>query len=225
MPWFSARRRPMHLGRYPMEKIRRVGRPTTLVTEDIQRVPKRANFFVRARHGDLGAKASEGVRNFIQKSPLNRAIGALHRVQVPIHRGEAEPRQAPGTDDPKAMAEHIKSLCYFMDADIVGICEIPEWAWYSHDVDGRPIEPRHKYAVVLVIDQGFDTMEGSSGDDWASGPQSYRAYLKGSTVASVTADYIRRLGYPAQGALERRRRRAPHPPAAARGARRAQPYR
>ena len=38
----------MHLGRYPMEKLRRVDRPTTLITENVKQVPKRAGFFVRA---------------------------------------------------------------------------------------------------------------------------------------------------------------------------------
>jgi reductive dehalogenase len=81
---------------------------------------------------------------------------------------------------------------------MVGICEMPEWAWYSHDMDGKPIEAKHTYAIVIVIDQGWETFEGSSGDDWVSGALSYRAYLNGSTTACIVADYIRRLGYPAQ---------------------------
>jgi len=198
MPFFSSRKRPPHLGRYPMEKIRRVERPTTLISDDIERVPKRAGFFARAFHGDLGKKAETEIRRFIMKSPLNRAIGRLHWKQVPLHRGEAAADKAPVPKDPAEMAKHIKSLCHFLDADMVGICEIPEWAWYSHDSDGEPIEPRHKYAVVIVIDQGFETLDGSSGDDWISGAQSYRAYLKGSTVATITAEYIRGLGFPAQ---------------------------
>ncbi len=198
MPLFSSRKRPMHLGRYPMEKIRKVDEPTTLITDDIQRVPKRAGFFVRAFHGDIGKKAGTEIKRFITKSPLNRAFGHLHWAQVPIHRGEPEAEKAPVPDDPVELSKHIKSLCYFLDADIVGICEMPQWAWFSHQSDGTPIEAQHKYAIVIVIDQGYDTMEASSGDDWMSGTQSYRAYLKGSTVACVAADYIRRLGYPAQ---------------------------
>ena len=41
----DGRRRPPHLGRYPMEKLRRVDGPTTLVLDDeVPRVPKRAAF-------------------------------------------------------------------------------------------------------------------------------------------------------------------------------------
>ena len=51
-------RRPVHLGRYAMERIRRVDEPTTLVLRDeIRRVPKRADLFTRALAGDLGEKA------------------------------------------------------------------------------------------------------------------------------------------------------------------------
>ncbi len=198
MRLFSRKKRPPHLGRFPMEKIRRVDRPTTLITDDVKRVPKRAGFFVRAFHGDLGERPKREVRRFIMKNPLNRAIGHVHWKQVPVHRGDPAPEKAPIPNDAGAMTRHIKSLCYFMDADMVGICEMPEYAWYSHDADGNPIEPRHKYAIVIVADQGWETMEGSSGDDWISGAQSYRAYLKTSTTAVVVADYIRRLGYPAQ---------------------------
>ncbi|MFQ5659435.1 MAG: reductive dehalogenase [Gammaproteobacteria bacterium] len=198
MQLFSRKRRPMYLGKYPMEKIKRVDKPTTLITDQIKRVPKRAGFFVRAFHGDLGTRAHDEVRRFIIKSPLNAAMGHLHWKHVPMHRGDAAPEKAPLPDDPVEMARHIKSLCYFLDADLVGICKMPEWAWYSHDTDGNPIEAKHKYAIVIVIDQNWDTMEASSGDDWISGVQSYRAYLNGSTVACIVADYIRRLGIPAQ---------------------------
>jgi reductive dehalogenase len=194
----SRKKRPMHLGAFPMEKLKRVDVPTTLITGDIKRVPKRADGFVRAFFGDLGPKPKTEIRRFITKNPLNAAIGHLHWAQVPIHRGDPAPEKAPIPNDPQALTEHIKALAYFMDADMVGICEMPEWAWYSHDIKGNPMEAKHRYAIVIVIDQGWDTFEASSGDDWISGAQSYRAYLNGSTCANIVADYIRRLGYPAQ---------------------------
>ena len=198
MRLLSGKKRPMHLGRYPMEKIRRVDRPTTLITDGVKQVPKRAGFFVRAFYGDLGPKPAREIRRFITKNPLNAAIGHLHWKHVPAHKGDPADEKAPLPDDPEELTKHVKSLCYFLDADMVGICEVPEYAWFSHESDGTPIETRHKYAVVIVIDQGWDTFEASSGDDWVSGAQSYRAYLNGSTTATIVADYIRRLGYPAQ---------------------------
>ncbi|MCZ6861481.1 MAG: reductive dehalogenase [Alphaproteobacteria bacterium] len=198
MALFSRKRRPMHLGSFPMEKIRRVDKPTTLITDNVRQVPKRAGFFVRAFYGDIGERAGDEIKRFITKNPLNAALGRIHWRQVPLHRGKPAPGKAPIPDDPVKLTEHIKALCHFLDADMVGICEMPDYAWFSHDMEGEPITTRHKYAVVVVIDQGFDTFEGSSGDDWISGAQSYRAYLKGSTITTTVADYIRRLGYEAQ---------------------------
>jgi reductive dehalogenase len=194
----SRKKRPPHLGRYAMERLRRVDTPTTLITDQVRQVPKRAGFFVRAYFGDLGKRPAQEVRRFITKSPLNAAIGHLHWKHVPMHKGEPAEHKAPLALDPEDLTKHIKSMCYFLDADIVGICEMPEWAWYSHEMDGTAIETRHKYAVVIVVDQGWESFEGSSGDDWASGAMSYRAYLNSSTTACIVADYIRRLGYPAQ---------------------------
>ena len=54
MPFFWQRPRPMHLGRFPMEKIKRVKETTTKISDDIPRIPKRAHFFQRARFGDVG---------------------------------------------------------------------------------------------------------------------------------------------------------------------------
>lgn len=157
----SRKKRPMHLGKYPMEKIKRVDRPTTLITDEVKRVPRRAGFFVRAYYGDLGKKPAEEVRRFITKSPLNAAIGHLHWKQVPIHKGEPAKEKAPIPNDAAEVTKHIKSLCHFMDADMVGICEMPDYAWYSHDMEGRPITTGHKYAIVIVVDQGWDTLEAS----------------------------------------------------------------
>jgi reductive dehalogenase len=181
-----------------MEKIKRVAQPTTRITGTVPRVPKRANFFTRAAFGDLGPKPKQELRRFVLKYPLSEAMGEMMRAQLPLHDGEVVPEICPLPDDAQERANHLKALCYFLDANVVGICEVPEYAWYSHDIKGHPIEPRHKYAIVLLIDQGFETMDASSGDDWISGAQSYRAYLKGSTIACTVANYLRKLGYQAR---------------------------
>ena len=191
--------RDPHLGKYPMETVKRVDKPTTRIdAEAIKRVPFRASFFTRPFYGDLGKRAKAERPRMIHKYPLSASVGDIMAHMVPLQDGEVAPETAPGTDDPDAMAKHIKALAYFLDVDIVGICEIPDYAWYSHDAHGNEITPDHKYAIVMIFDQGFETMEGASGDDWISGTQSYRAYFKGQMVGSVIANYIRRLGYPAR---------------------------
>ena len=196
--------RPFYLGRYPMERIPRAAEPTTLVLRDeIQRVPKRADLFTRALAGDLGAKAQAERSRFAIKHPLALAMTPLIRGMVPL-QGSREPLP-PGAQgqglmaDPQRNAQAIKALAHFMGADLVGICEAEPWMYYSHDeVEGKAIAPYHRYAVVMLIDQGFETMEGASGDDWISGAQSMRAYMRGALLAGVMAAHLRRLGWSAR---------------------------
>jgi ferredoxin len=68
--------------------------------------------------------------------------------------------------------------------------------FYSHEAQqGKPIEPSHKHCVVMLLDQGFETMEGASGDDWISGAQSMRGYMRGAFIAGVMGAHLRRLGF------------------------------
>ena len=193
-------RRPLHLGRYPMERIRRVPVPTTMILRDeIQRVPKRADLFTRALAGDLGDRPRRERMRFAVKHPLAYAMTPLIRGMVPL-QGTREPlppaAARDGMTDPKANADAVKALGYFMGADLVGICRAEPWMYYSHEeTEGRPIQPYHPYAVVMLIDQGFETMEGASGDDWISGAQSMRAYMRGALLAGTMAAHLRRLGF------------------------------
>ena len=197
------RKRPAHYSRYPMEQIKRVDKPTTLIfDEEIPRVPQRANFFMRARHGDLGQKAKREVARFAVKHPLTHGMMGPLRALVP-HQDNAPDEvdaSAPGRElhDARANSNNIRALAYHLGVDLVGICEVPRYAWYSHRPDGTPTEPYHRFAVVMLIDQGFDTMEGASGDDWISGCQSMRGYLRGAEIAGVMANFLRRKGVSAR---------------------------
>ncbi len=191
--------RPVHLGRYPMEQIKRVDQPTTLILRDeIRRVPKRADLFTRALAGDLGERPKKERARFAVKHPLAWGMTPLIRNMVPL-QGTREPLSPTGfggdLSDPQRNADSIKALGYFMGADLVGICEAEPWMYYSHDEqEGKPIAAYHKYAVVMLVDQGFETMEGASGDDWISGAQSMRAYLRGALIAGLMAAHVRRMG-------------------------------
>lgn len=193
-------RRASHLSAYPMETVPRVDRPTTLILDDeVPRVSKRAAFFDRALRGDLGAKAQRERSRFAFKQPHTSGMMASMRAMVPIQGGEPAPRAAADAyGDPAANARALKSLSYLLGADLTGICEIPRYAWFSHGASGDEITPYHKYAVVMLIDQEYDTMEGAAGDDWISGTQSMRAYLRGAEIAGVMGDTLRQEGFPAR---------------------------
>jgi reductive dehalogenase len=186
-------------GAHPFEKLKRVDEPTTFIDEPrIPRVPKRTDMFARAQFGDMGKAVQDGAKggHYARKSAPSmaqrRALGAFVFLQ------DGEPAVDRVTFSPKDAADLVKATSYFLGVDAVGISRCPDWSWYSHDAVGEPIDPPHDQAISMVIDQGFDTMEGASGDDWISVAQSMRAYLRFSLLGGVIARQLRNLGYKAK---------------------------
>jgi len=188
-------------GPHPFEKLKRVDKPTTYFDEErIARVPKRTDMFARSQFGDMGKKNQQAATNghYARKSAPSmaqrRALGAF----VLLQDGDAAPEKAASTSDPQKNAENLKAMSYFLGIDAAGVSRCPDWAWYSHDATGAPLDPPHDQAVSMVIDQGYETMEGASGDDWIAVSQSMRAYLRFSILGSIVAKQIRNLGYKAK---------------------------
>lgn len=186
---------------HPFETLKRVEKPTTFIDEPrVPRVPKRADMFARAQFGDLGPHVQKSSTNgrHIRKAPTSwaqrRALGAF----VLIQNGEPADTKSPSTTDPTRNAERVKAAAYWLGADAVGISRCPEWAYYSHDARGQEMPTDLDQAISIVVDQGFDTMEGASGDDWISCAQSMRAYLRFSLIGGVLAKHIRNLGFRAK---------------------------
>ncbi len=187
-------------GPHPFERLKRVESPTTFIdATNVARVPKRANMFARALFGDFGKKPQEAAKNgdYVRKSAaafaFRPALGAFILLQDG-EAGLAHPSTADGADN----GANIKGAAYFLGADAVGLSACPDWAWYSHDAAGAPIEPYHAHAISIIIDQGFETMEGASGDDWIACAQSMRAYLRFSLIGGVLGAHLRHLGHPAR---------------------------
>jgi reductive dehalogenase len=187
-------------GAHPFERLSRIDKPTTYIDESkVARVPKRTDMFARAQFGDMGKTVQQGAtggyysRKTAPSSAQRRALGAFVLLQ------DGEPNQAgPRPKDEKRNSDNIKATSYFLGADAVGISRCPNWTWYSHDATGAPIDPPHDKAISMIIDQGYETMEGASGDDWISVAQSMRAYLRFSLLGGVIAQQIRNLGYKAK---------------------------
>jgi len=243
------------LGPYPMEKLKRVDKPTTLVTDEIKRFDEREMGFARMRRGDFGTAGSSGltmagsgsaaVISMALMSALNLVgapsgmppfapfmagqqpsippmpgmpnvsemnenvpsppgaegmgdMPARMRQMMAVMSGEPATEKTALPDDPAIVSRHIKSMGYFVGADIVGICELPQWAVYSHDMQGNTVECNHKYAICIVVDQGRETMDASNGNDRISAAQSGRGYAMCGFIGNILASYIRMLGYPAR---------------------------
>ncbi len=194
-------RRGFKDGAHPFETLKRQDQPTTFIDHDrVPRFPKRADFFARALFGDLGKAVQDGAKNahYVMKSPIGacarRALGALLLLQF----GEARGPVSASTHDPQRNADNLKATAYYLGVDAAGLCAVPEWAYYSHDAGGHALPAYHANAVNLLLDQGHETMDGASGDDWISVAQSMRAYLRFSLMGGVVAEQVRRLGYSAR---------------------------
>ena len=185
------------LGPYPMEKLKRVEQPTTRITDNIKRFDERETGFNRAARGDFGPVVTRE-RNRPSKYPILAALGGMSSYLAPVVDGKVAPTKAPIPEDPEILSRHIKRLGYFLRADIAGICELPQYAVYSHDKDGNQIELNHKFAILVAVDQDYETMYASTGYDWISTSQSFRSYSTTAFISCMMADYIRKLGYPAR---------------------------
>jgi reductive dehalogenase len=186
------------LGPYPMERLKRVDHPTTRITDDIPRFDEREHGFARALRGDFGPGPAREFERFINKHPLGAAFSSIMGHMIPLVEGELARDKAPLPKEAEALSQHIKRLGYFLRADIVGICRLPQYAVYSHNLAGNPVELDHKFAILIVVDQDYETMLGSTGDDWISGSQSFIGYSTSAFIACIMANYIRNLGYPAR---------------------------
>jgi epoxyqueuosine reductase len=185
------------LGPYPDQKLKRVDKPTNRIVGEIQRRDPREHSMAAAFRGDYGPAVQHGMTRMTIREPIGASI-----IDVLAHINSFKPNPvakipAPLPEDPRVISRHIKSLGYFLGADLMGICELPQPAVYTHDVQGNPIEMNYKYAIVFAVSKSMPTVNASSGYDWIFDPVSIQAYQRLAAQTEIMADYIRRLGYPA----------------------------
>lgn len=188
-------------GPHPFETLKRVKRTTSYIDEpNVVRVPKRSDMFARSLFGDLGKQVQDGAKNgnYVRKSASAFAFRHGLAAFVPLQDGPKAAKRSPSVSDPNRNAANLKATAYFLGCDAVGLSRCPDWCFYSHDPTGAAITPYHSNAISIVIDQGHETMEGASGDDWIACAQSMRAYLRFSLLGGVLAQQIRNLGYSAK---------------------------
>ena len=182
---------------FPMSKLKRVDTPTTVVTDSVQRIDSRENAFTKARRGDYGPAVAKEAPHAATKDPLGISLADIRRYVAMNEKNEVSPEPTPVTDNPEMLTRFIKRLGYFLRADIVSVSHVPEYAVYSHDMQGNEIDIKYKYAVVIVMAKEYQTLAASNGFDWIGLPMSYDLYLRLAVISETIANYIRRLGYPA----------------------------
>jgi len=206
----------MKNGSLPMHRLKHVEKPTTLITDKIQRIDAREEAHNRAQRGDYGAAVKEGMARLLTRDPLSAAQVDVVRQLASIKDNEVASTKAPITEDPVVLSHHLKRLGYFLGADIMGICRLPKYAVYSYDPDGNPLNLDYPFAIVIVRAKELQTVKVSQGYDWVSLPLGWQAYMPVAFIAHTMSNYIRRLGYQASpqhaGRAEGRRYQVLIPP-------------
>lgn len=182
------------LGPFPEHRLKRVDKPTTRITENVQRIDSRESAFSRAERGEYGP-AARREHNRPKKEPLIASQLDIIAHLAGIQDNEIAFQKAPISEDPYVVSRHIKALGYYLRADIVGICRVPEYAIYSFGPLGDPIDIDYPFALVLVMGKDYRTVNASNGYDWIVDSISFQAYQRTALAAHTIARYIRRLGY------------------------------
>ena len=123
---FNRSKRPVDLGPYPLERLRR---DPAVIAEEAARPPQ-----------DMGALASG------PSSPLVRATITHLDAYEALREPEPFSQIAPVPDDLARRTRDIKGAGYFLDASQVGICVMPENGWLNG------VSPSHSHAVVVLVE-------------------------------------------------------------------------
>ena len=121
MKLFSHRKRPVHLGPYPLERLPRLADP--------QADPA----------GSAAGAARPGEKNAPGEINAGHAFAQYTELFDAQLSGQVAP-PAPIPSDPVERTNNLKAGAYFLDADMVGTCLVPAQAW-----DGTALP--HTYAV------------------------------------------------------------------------------
>ena len=181
-----------------MDRVRRVDRPTNIITDAVQRIDMRNTAYGLADRGEYGPVVQKGVQKSLPgKYPLSAAQKDLIDHISVISANPVATERAPVPQDPQVLTRHVKAVGYFMKADVMGACKVPPSAYYSHDKQGNPIDVEYENAIVIVMRKEWGAMRASKGYDWMGDPLSFQAYQHLGLVAETIANYIRRLGWDA----------------------------
>lgn len=189
------------LGPFPTHLLKYVDEPTNQIVGPIERMDQREYIFCRFVRGDYGEEIQQEMMRMTRRYPIGGVMFELqdHINTIAPHRVKVAGKKAPIPEDPRVRSRHLKSLGYFLGADIVSIGKLPESALYTHRFDGTPIEidSKNKYVVVFVCRKHELTLQASNGWEQIVDPLSFQSYQRVALQSEAVASYLRRLGWEA----------------------------
>ncbi len=184
------------LGPYPDHLLKRVNRPTNEISGPIERRDQRDAPFIHSQSGEFGEDIRRESKLLTARYPLGASLMDLqwHINSYKDSRNPVTEKKAPIPEDPRVRSRHLKSLGYFLGADLVGIGPLAQSAVYAHDVAGTPQEAPYKYAIVFLTRKNERTLAASNGWDDIVDSASFQTYQRLALQTEVAANYMRRLG-------------------------------
>lgn len=190
------------LGPYPDHLLKRVDRPTNWISDELPKRKRQNEAAKPLRRPEVEVGRTEPLYNGIMH--VRHVLNTVKENPNPV-----APGKAPIPDDPRVRSRHLKSFGYFLGADQVGICEVPEYAMFldgpqkgvikgpSSDKVGEPIDCDYKYAIVFIKRKHYGTTTASDGHDWIFNSCSHQVYADLTYWSEAMAFYLRRLGFDA----------------------------
>lgn len=195
------------LGPYPDHLLPRVDRPTNIPEgacprRKFQNETESTVVKKKAAQGEYSDKMNEIINEYVPHKDeiITKSFTDFFKTVILTMRDYQDPPmpdKAPLPDDPRAITRHIKSFAYFMGADAVGVCEVPDYAVFKNNYKGEPFENTYKYAIVFLKRKSPQTTTASNGNDRIFDACSHQVYQLVSVWAQVLAKYITKLGYEA----------------------------
>ena len=155
--FFSDKKRPLHLGNYPLEKLARR-----------DALPGLDGLTPRAALSYHRPDAPESIVN---------AMGEFAAMLDAIRDGFVNKAQAGIPDCPIARAEHLKSFAYFNDMSMVGTGPLPASAWLPeprHNRDIARLAEALKTRQTKTLASGIDLIMADLRDSMSAPPRHIR---------------------------------------------------
>ena len=189
------------LGPYPLEKLTRVDSPTTQYVAEITSRNENESAMAKALRSEAGQKMLAAGTMFFDRDPLCSAFSSFQNHIAKFELPPVAASKAPLPEDPRILSRHIKSLGYFLGADMVGICKLPKSALYLNVLEKEGDNALFDYAIILLNVKKTDVIRQSYGREWIDDPCSFQVYQQCGCQAQVMTSYLRRLGLRADSSI------------------------
>lgn len=190
------------MGPYPDHLFPRRDTLTVEVSGPVRNYSQSENASSRVSAGEFGETMAKEKARIIDKSPYGAALFQI-RTNVKYINNERKnpvaPEKAELPDDIHAVTRHLKGFGFFLGADQMAVCKVPEGCAYTDDEFGNPIDISDTpYALIFLKRKHWETCAASDGHDWIFDACSHQVYQQLAGWTDTVANYIRRLGWKAE---------------------------